>query len=54
MIGGYTDPQTLLQYDMDIKNNASNSNIPSSIKTGSGIQKLMEGIHTHRDRKVIA
>jgi hypothetical protein len=27
--------------------------IPSFIKTGSGIQKLMGGIHRHTDKKVI-
>jgi hypothetical protein len=28
--------------------------IPSFIKIGSGIQKLIQGIHRHTNRKVIA
>jgi hypothetical protein len=28
--------------------------VPSFIKIGSGIQKLMGGIHTHTDRNVIS
>jgi hypothetical protein len=30
------------------------SYIPSLIKTGSGIQKMIGGIHRHTDRKEIA
>jgi hypothetical protein len=28
--------------------------VPSFIKIGSGIQKLIGGIHTHKDSKVIS
>jgi hypothetical protein len=29
-------------------------NIPSFMKTGSGIQKLIRGIHSHTDSKVLS